>query len=106
MLNPIEKFKRSILHLNRTLHHCSPKNVYRQFLWKLFDNDWTNAGLQFKEIGKATKNMGGIEFIEIPQPVYRALEEGVRDSGFKPRNGPEIQDSNFKQARIRDSNFI
>ncbi len=23
MLNPIEKFKRSILHLNRSLHHCS-----------------------------------------------------------------------------------
>ncbi len=22
MLNPIEKFKRSILHLNRSLHHC------------------------------------------------------------------------------------
>ncbi len=29
MLNPIEKFKRSILHLNRSLHHCPqnrPKN--------------------------------------------------------------------------------
>ena len=24
----------------------------------------------------------------------RALEEGVRDSRFKPLNGPEIQDSN------------
>ena len=35
----------------------------------------------------------------------RALEEGFRDSGFKPLNRPEIQDSNFKQARIRDSNF-
>ncbi len=23
MLNPIEKFKRSILHLNRSLHHCT-----------------------------------------------------------------------------------
>ena len=23
MLNPIEKFKRSILHLNRSLHHCN-----------------------------------------------------------------------------------
>ena len=40
------------------------------------------------------------------QVHLRALEEGVRDSGFKPLNGPEIQDSNFKQARIRDSNFI
>ena len=38
--------------------------------------------------------------------MIRALEEGVRDSGFKPLNGPEIQDSNFKQARIRDSDFI
>ena len=23
MLNPMEKFKRSILHLNRSLHHCN-----------------------------------------------------------------------------------
>ena len=34
------------------------------------------------------------------------FKRGVRDSGFTPLNGPEIQDSNFKQARIRDSNFI
>ena len=35
----------------------------------------------------------------------RALEEGVRNLGFKPQTGPEIQVSNFKLARIRDSNF-
>ena len=34
------------------------------------------------------------------------LKRGVRDSGFKPLNRPEIQYSNFKQARIRDSNFM
>ncbi len=34
------------------------------------------------------------------------MKRGVRDSGFKLLNGPEIQDSNFKQARIGDSNFI
>ncbi len=34
------------------------------------------------------------------------MKRGVRDSGFKPLNRPQIQDSNFKQARIRDSNFI
>ena len=34
------------------------------------------------------------------------LKRGVRDSGFKPLNEPEIQDSNFKQARIRDSKLI
>ncbi len=28
MLNPIEKFKRSILHLNSFLHHCIEKYVF------------------------------------------------------------------------------
>ncbi len=28
MLNPIEKFKRSILHLNRFLHHCLVPHLY------------------------------------------------------------------------------
>ncbi len=27
MLNPIEKFKRSILHLNKSLHHCVHNNA-------------------------------------------------------------------------------
>ncbi len=41
-----------------------------------------------------------------PTQVKGPLKRGVRDSGFKSLNGPQIQDSNFKQARIQDSNFV
>ncbi len=40
------------------------------------------------------------------QTFLGPLKRGVRDSGFTSLHGPEIQDSNFKQVRIRDSNFV
>ncbi len=47
-----------------------------------------------------------IKLTHLPLLDLGPLKRGVRDSRFKPLNGPEIQDSNFKQARIQDSNFI
>ena len=62
------------------------------FLQVVLDNSW--------------KTMKATPKVDTGITTKGPLKRGFRDSGFRPLNGPEIEDSNFKQARIRDSNFI
>ncbi len=68
-----------------------------------------NAGLFYGILALWAVN--GLSFIYWVMDYYftvtlqRALEEGVRDSGFKPLNGSEIQDSRFKFQTGQDQVF-
>ncbi len=77
MLNPIEKFKRSILHLNRSLHHCYgilalwAVNGLSIVYWDV-TKSWTQTGISCEYVSNQLQ-LGGGTIYKFGQTIWDFL---------------------------------